>query len=35
MFSVHLEAEDQMTELEHGLQIQPDADLMNSCRQQQ
>lgn len=28
----YLEGEDQVTELEHGLQIQPDADLMNSCR---
>lgn len=29
---VYLEVEDQMTELEHGLQIQLNADLMNSCR---
>lgn len=29
----YLEGEDQVTELEHGLQIQPEADLMNSCRQ--
>lgn len=29
----YLEGEDQMTELEQSLQIQPDADLMNSYRQ--
>ncbi len=28
----YLEGENQVTELEHSLQIQPDADLMNSCR---
>lgn len=29
-FRIYLEGENQMTELEDGLQIQPDADVMNS-----
>lgn len=28
---VYLEGKNQVTELEHSLQIQSDADLMNSC----
>lgn len=29
-FGTYLEGENQVTELEDGLQVQPDADLMNS-----
>lgn len=30
MLTAYLEGENQMTELEHSLQVQPNADLMNS-----